>query len=106
LIGVKTITGVEYITKIEHFRGLMPDETYEGLIEWIDKEGIKYEDIIDDLKYDLSSAQENAADYELKCDELEEAANKTRKLVQVWCDEIETIIKNNLGDDVKNKVIE
>jgi hypothetical protein len=107
LIGVKTENGVEYITRFEHFRGLMPDETYEGIIEWINKEGLKYEDIIENLKRDLSSAQENTDVSELRCNELEDDANKTREVVQSWCNEIRNlIIDESLDVDVKNETIE
>jgi hypothetical protein len=106
LIGVKTENGVEYITRFDHFRGLMPDETYEGIIEWINKEGMKYEDIIEDLKRDLSSEQENNDTTELRCNELEDDANKTREIVQSWCNEIRDIIDESLDVNVKNEAIE
>lgn len=64
MIGIKTSDGVEYITKLEHFRGLMPDETYEGLTEYISKLLEDNADHISYLQGKVGEANESAADAE------------------------------------------
>lgn len=66
MIGVKTADGVEYITKFEHFRGLMPDETYEALEKYIEKLIEDNAEHISFLQEKIEEAKEETSDEEVK----------------------------------------
>jgi chromosome segregation ATPase len=62
MIGCDTKNGVEYITKLEHFRDLMEPEVFCALLLFLENDKYQYQDRIDDLESELNSLQE---DYDL-----------------------------------------
>lgn len=62
MIGCVTENGVEYITKLEHFKDLIKPEVFDALITYLNAEHCNYQAIIDDLKSELCGSNE---DYEL-----------------------------------------
>lgn len=91
MIGCETENGVEYITKLEHFKDLINENTYQALEEFLNNNKEQYQDIIDDLNSDLDSLQEdydlldnNYDDLQKRCNDSDEAyedlEKKTNKL--------------------------
>ena len=92
LIRCVTENGVEYITKLEHFRKLMDDNTYQALEEFLNNRKEQYQDKIDDLESELYSAKE---DYDLldnQNDDLRNELSSIRDTVQDLCKKIQDSI--------------
>lgn len=96
MIGCKTKNGIEYITKLEHFRGLMSENTYQALKEFLNNQNKEYQEQIDDLEDELNSLQEETDDLENDWED---------SLYDKLVDGIHEII-DNLSKFSKEKIIE
>jgi len=79
MVGCMTNNGVEYITKLEHFRDLVPEEVYDALNDFFNNEKFRYQGKINDLKSDLEDLQENYEWLEIKCDDLNDRCEESDK---------------------------
>ncbi len=76
MISCQTKNGVEYITKLEHFRDIVEESTYEALVNFIEQNRYNFQERIDDLNAELEDVQSDLFDAEQHADYLEEALSK------------------------------
>ena len=98
MIGCVTENGVEYITKLEHFRDLMSENTYQALEEFLSNDKEQYQDIIDDLESEISSLKDDIETSDNNFDDLQGSYDN---LVEGVCDVIKDVT-----DLPKEKIIE
>ncbi|MBU5331763.1 hypothetical protein KQI61_06100 [Anaerocolumna aminovalerica] len=79
MIGCMTNNGVEYITKIEHFKNLVPEEVYDVLKDFLRNEEHQHQDKINDLESELSDLQDNYDLLDIGYDELQERCEESDK---------------------------
>jgi predicted nuclease with TOPRIM domain len=73
LIGCVTDNGIEYITKLEDFRDLVSDSTYDALKEFVEKINSECQEQVDDLQGELNSLQDDYDSLDGNFDDLQDS---------------------------------
>lgn len=71
MISCNTDNGVEYITKLEHFRDLVSDNVYNSFVEFIRKTNYDSDEIIDEMKLEISGLEGDIDGLNTTIDDLE-----------------------------------
>jgi len=104
MIACDIKSGVQYITKFEHFRELMNEEVYSALAEFLNENVKDYQEMIDDITSELSSAIDDAEVSESNCNDLDSQLSNMTSEIEDIIDESELLSKEGIIKKLKEVI--